>query len=65
MMRPGRGDMTTIRSARNTASAMLWVMNSTVFRLAAQMRCNSRFIASRVIASSAPKGSSISSSGAS
>src|SRR6185437_11311539 len=39
---------------------MLCVIRSTVFFAAAQMRCNSRFIFSRVIASSAPKGSSIS-----
>ena len=31
-MRPGRGDMTTTRSDRNTASAIEWVTNSTVLR---------------------------------
>ena len=36
-------------------------MNSTVFLVSDQMRCSSRFIFSRVIASSAPNGSSISS----
>ncbi len=36
-------------------------MNSTVLRVSYQMRCSSRFIFSRVIASSAPNGSSISS----
>ena len=32
-MRPGRGENTTTRSARNTASAMLWVTNTTVLRV--------------------------------
>jgi len=58
--RPGRSDITSTRSARNTASGMLWVISSTVLRVRSQMRCSSRFICSRVIASSAPKGSSIS-----
>ena len=40
---------------------MLCVMNSTVLLRLDQMRCSSRFIFSRVIASSAPNGSSISS----
>ena len=31
-MRPGRGDITTTRSDRNTASAIEWVTNSTVLR---------------------------------
>ena len=31
-MRPGRGDITTTRSASSTASSMLWVMNTTVLR---------------------------------
>ena len=44
---------------------MLCVISSTVFLAASQMRCNSRFMRSRVIASSAPKGSSISSTGGS
>ena len=33
--RPGRGDITTMRSARNTASGIEWVMNSTVLRAGA------------------------------
>src|SRR5437762_6757002 len=48
-------------AARNTASGMECVMNNTVLRRSSQMRCSSRFMCSRVIASSAPKGSSISS----
>jgi len=59
---PGRGVITSTRSARNTASLVEWVMNTTVLRRSIQMRCNSTFIASRVIASSAPNGSSIKSS---
>ena len=31
MMRPGRGDMTTIRVDRNTASGIEWVTKTTVF----------------------------------
>src|SRR5262245_57974763 len=59
-MRPGRDDMTTTRSERSTASSMLWVMKRTVLRSRSHMRWRSRFIGSRVSASSAPKGSSIS-----
>lgn len=59
-MRPGRGDITITRSARNTASGMLCVTSITVLRLCDQMRSSSRFMVSRVIASRAPKGSSIS-----
>ena len=61
-MRPGRADITTTRSPRNTASSIEWVISTTVLRLASQMRCSSAFIFSRVSASSAPNGSSISSS---
>ena len=60
---PGRGVMTTTRSARKTASLMLWVMRRQVFLVSCQIRNNSRFMASRVRASSAPKGSSIRRSG--
>jgi NitT/TauT family transport system ATP-binding protein len=60
-MLPGRSVITSTRSARNTASGMLWVINITVLRVSYQIRCSSRFIFSRVIASRAPNGSSISS----
>ena len=33
MIRPGRGDMTTIRVDRKTASGIEWVTNSTVLRV--------------------------------
>ncbi|KAG1439586.1 hypothetical protein G6F57_019341 [Rhizopus arrhizus] len=59
-MRPGRGENTITTSPRNTASAMPWVTNSTVLRVSIQIRCNSTFIWSRVSASRAPNGSSIS-----
>ena len=54
--------MTKIRSARNTASAIEWVMKTMVFLVSSQISWISRFISSRVKASSAPNGSSISSS---
>ena len=57
---PGRSLITITRSDRKIASGMLCVISSTVFFEADQMRCSSRFICSRVIASSAPNGSSIS-----
>ena len=60
-MRPGRSLITNTRSDRKIASGMLCVISSTVLREFIQMRCSSRFMRSRVIASSAPKGSSISS----
>src|SRR6266849_5382564 len=56
-MRPGRADITTTRSARNAASGIEWVMNTMVLPDSSQMRKSSRFMNSRVIASSAPKGS--------
>ena len=40
-IRPGRGVITMTRSERNTASATLWVMNSTVIRASFQSRCTS------------------------
>ena len=64
-MRPGRGDITTTRSASSTASSMLWVMNTTVLRVDSHSASRSMRICSRVSASSAPNGSSISSSGGS
>ena len=54
--------MTTTRVERNTASGMLWVTNTMVVPVRRQMRISSAFIRSRVISSSAPNGSSISSS---
>ena len=36
--RPGRGVITMMRSASNTASGMEWVMNSTVFGRSDQIR---------------------------
>ena len=59
--RPGRADITTIRSAKISASSMLWVMNTTVLRLLSWMRSSSSCISWRVMASSAANGSSISS----
>ena len=59
--RPGRGDITTIRSDRKTASAMLCVTNTSVVAVSDQTFSSSRFSRSRVISSSAPNGSSISS----
>ena len=56
---PGRGLSTTTRLDRNTASAMLWVTNSTVAPVSPQTLSSSRFSRSRVISSSAPNGSSI------
>ena len=64
-MRPGRGVITTTRSASATASAMPWVMKISVWRCASQIFSRSMRICSRVNASSAPKGSSIISSGGS
>ena len=61
-IRPGRGDITTTRVDRKTASAMECVTNTTVEPLACQISSSSRFSRSRVISSSAPNGSSISSS---
>ena len=58
-MVPGRLVMTITRSDRNTASGMEWVISNTVLRFSSQIRCSSRFMCSRVIASSAPNGSSI------
>src|SRR5580704_2115032 len=58
-MVPGRRVMTRTRSARNTASRMLWVTNSAVFLWRCQMSRRATFISSRVIASSALNGSSI------
>ncbi len=61
-MRPGRGDITTTRSERKTASGIEWVTNTTAAPVSAEIRASSVCIVSRVISSSAPNGSSISSS---
>ena len=63
VMRPGRGDITTTRVERNTASAIECVTNTIVEAVSAQIRSSSMFSRSRVISSSAPNGSSIRSSG--
>ena len=62
VIRPGRGDITTTRSDRYTASGIEWVTNTTLVSASAQMRSSSACMCSRVISSSAPNGSSMSSS---
>ena len=62
VMRPGRGLITTTRSERNTASGIEWVTNTTAAPVSAVMRVSSVCRYSRVISSSAPNGSSMSSS---
>ena len=57
--RPGRGVSTTTRSARKIASVTLWVTKTIVLPVSIQIFWMSRFISSRVKASSAPNGSSI------
>ncbi len=59
-MRPGRGDITTTRVERKTASAIECVTKTTVEPDASQIRSSSMLSRSRVISSSAPNGSSIS-----
>src|SRR5271169_2669604 len=59
-MRPGRADITTTRSARKIASDIECVTKAIVLRVSIQISWINRFISSRVKASSAPKGSSIS-----
>ena len=59
-MRPGRGVMATTRSASRMASVILCVTKITVFLSASQMRISSKPSSSRVMASSAANGSSIS-----
>ncbi len=56
---PGRAVITMTVSDNNTASVMLWVTSYAVVRLALQIRWSSKPIFSRVIMSSALKGSSI------
>ena len=61
-IRPGRGLITTTRVERKTASEIEWVTKTTVDASCCQIASSSRFRRSRVISSSAPNGSSISSS---
>src|SRR6266540_728886 len=58
--RPGLVPITTTRSDRKTASLMLWVTNTIVLRASSQMRSSSTLSRSRANSSSAPNGSSIS-----
>ncbi len=60
-MRPGLGVITQIRLESWIASSMLWVTKTTVGLVSIHRNCRSRRIASRVIASSLPSGSSSSS----
>ena len=65
MRDPARGAalITTTRVERKTASGIEWVTKTMVVPVCCQMRRTSVFIRSRVISSSAPNGSSMSSSG--
>ena len=63
--RPGPGDITTTRSARKIASSIEWVTNITLRPVRCQISSSSSCRRSRVMASSAPNGSSISTSSAS
>src|SRR5258708_1534776 len=60
-MRPGRRLITTTRSDRKTASRRLWVTKITVLRNCCHISIRMTFISSRVMASRAENGSSISS----
>ena len=62
VIRPGRADITTTRVERNTASAIECVTKTIVEPVSRQIPSSSMFRRSRVISSSAPNGSSISSS---
>ncbi|OLT14832.1 hypothetical protein BJF78_17525 [Pseudonocardia sp. CNS-139] len=55
--------MIMMRSPRRAASSTSWVTNTTVVRCARQICSSSSCIRARVSASSAPNGSSISSTG--
>ena len=57
--RPGRLVSSTIRSPRRAASRTLWVTNRIVRPVASQIRSSSSWRMSRVMASRAPKGSSM------
>ncbi len=43
MMRPGRGDITTMRVDRNTASGIEWVTNTTVLPVLSHSRSSCSF----------------------
>ena len=58
--RPGRLDSSTTRSASRAASRTLWVTKTTLRLRSAHRRSSSAWRRSRVMASRAPKGSSIS-----
>ncbi len=60
-MRPGRGDMTISRVAMNSASSTLCVMKNIILAVSRQTSSTSSCNVSRVRASNAPNGSSISS----
>ena len=64
-IRPGRGVMMMRREARNSASSTSWVMKKMVLPVRCHSCSTSSCIDSRVKASSAPSGSSISSTSAS
>ena len=59
--RPGRGVITATTSDSSTASLIAWVTSSVVTARACQMRCSSRLSRCLVMSSSAPNGSSSSS----
>jgi len=59
MMRPGRGLITRIRSAKNSASSISWVIKTIVVLMRAHTSNSYCCIIKRVWASSDPKGSSI------
>src|SRR5436190_2098793 len=61
VMRPGRGDMTMSLVPMNSASSTQWVMKNTVLRMRCQLPRMSSCAFSLVSSSSAPSGSSISS----
>ena len=56
--RPGRGESTRTRSARTTASSTSWVTSRTVRGSRASAPASQACMSARVMASSAPKGSS-------
>ena len=60
---PGRGESTTTRSASTTASSTSWVTSTTVRGSRASAPASQSCISARVIASSAPNGSSRHSTG--
>ena len=61
VIRPGRPVITATRWPRKTASSMSWVMKTIVVPVRRQISSSSSWSRSRVWASSAPNGSSMSS----